>query len=139
MNKHELAAILNGRQIYKEITREEELAAKEAGLVIVFGHGDDNAEFRGAIHDEVSCFNGTTIYLNKDGLFEDCEYAENFRDGCKHNNCAKAQCKTIEAVWCEKNTDFAWTYKTDMPHVTFEVMEDGEPFCRGIVFDIKDL
>ena len=26
-----------------------------------------------------------------------------------------------------------------MPHETFTVMEDGEPFCEGIVFSMADL
>ena len=27
-----------------------------------------------------------------------------------------------------------WVYRTDIPHVTFMMYEDGEPCCRGIVF-----
>lgn len=34
---------------------------------------------------------------------------------------------------------FAWTYSTEIPHATFEIIEEGEKFCRGIVFDINDL
>lgn len=31
-----------------------------------------------------------------------------------------------------------WTYETDIPHETFMVYMDGEPYCRGIVFSIDD-
>lgn len=137
MDKHQLATLLNGRQMGKEITREEELKAKGAGLVVVFGYSDDGAEFRGVIDDEAGCFNGATIYLNKDGVFEDCEHADRNIDGCKYIKAAKAQCKTIEAVW--DNEGYSWTYKTDIPHATFDVLDDDEKFCRGIVFEINDL
>jgi hypothetical protein len=138
MDIQQFAAMLNGKEIYKEITREEERQAKELGIVVVFGHSDDNIEFRGAINDEVGCHKGRTIYLNKDGLFEECEYAGNFRDGCKYVNMAKAQCKTIEAVW-DGGEGYSWTYRTGIPHATFDILEDGEKFCRGIVFNIKEL
>ena len=33
----------------------------------------------------------------------------------------------------------SWQFKTDIPHSTFRIMEDGELFCVGIVFNISDL
>ena len=51
----------------------------------------------------------------------------------------------IEAVWCSKenNPVIAWTYKTEIPHATFDVLEtddeESEIQCRGLVFSIKDL
>lgn len=32
-----------------------------------------------------------------------------------------------------------WTYKTEIPHEEFNIWEDGELYCVGIVFSIKDL
>ena len=32
-----------------------------------------------------------------------------------------------------------WTFETDIPHETFTIMEDGEPWCIGMVFSMKDL
>lgn len=46
--------------------------------------------------------------------------------------------KSIEALWC-KEDGYSWTYKTEIPHATFEVVEDEEPYCRGIVFALADL
>ena len=48
------------------------------------------------------------------------------------------KCARLEAVWCDGD-EYSWTYKTDIPHATFDVMEDGEKFCRGIVFSVNDL
>jgi hypothetical protein len=40
--------------------------------------------------------------------------------------------KYIDAVWCEG--EYSWTYKTNIPHATFDIWEDGEKYCKGIVF-----
>ena len=98
---------LNGRRIGQEITREEAKEAKDLGFVVVFGYSDDNAEFRGAIEDEVDCFDGGRVFD---------------RYG-----------KYIDAVWCEDG--FSWIYNTNIKHETFEIIEDdGCDYCRGIVF-----
>jgi hypothetical protein len=132
MNIHEFAKLLNGRERGNELTREEEKQAKELGYVIVFGASDDLAEFRGAIEDETDCYDGETIHMDKNGVFEDCD------SDCKYALAAKGLCKVIEAIWCDDGV-YAWTYKTDIPHAIFDIMEDGEKYCRGIVFDIKSL
>ncbi len=49
----------------------------------------------------------------------------------------------ITAIW-DGDTDengqlITWTYKTDIPHETYMIYEDGEPYCRGIVFSIENL
>ena len=130
----EIANRLNGREYGQELTPTEAQQAKEAGVVIVFGASDDLMEFRGAINDEVGCYDGGTAYLTHTGLFEnkcnddDCPYVEKERQSCK----------TIEAVWCGAS-GFAWSYETDIPHECFDILEDGEPYCRGIVFSIASL
>ena len=49
------------------ITSEGARAAKDAGLVVVYGYSDDNVEFSGAIDEEVGAYEDTTIYITKDG------------------------------------------------------------------------
>jgi len=132
MNIKEFAQMLNGREYLDEISRKEELQAKELGYVVVYGQSDDLIEFSGAIKDEAGCFDGDKIYLDKDGLFVECD------DNCKYSQAAKAKCKVINAIWCGED-EWTWQYKTEIPHATFEIFEGGEKFCKGIVFDIKDL
>ncbi len=133
MDKIQLANLLNGREIRKEITKEEQISAQANGLVVVFGASDDLMELRGAIYDEVSCYDGGTAYFDKDGLLEnDCE-----SDECPHFNKLKKTAKTIEAKWCKGS--FAWEYETEIPHEVFEIFEEGEKYCKGIVFNLKDL
>lgn len=132
MNIHEFAKKLNGREYRHEIGAIEVLEAEKLGFVVVFGYSDDNAEFRGAIDDEIGCYGGGIIYLDKNGILEECEC------GCKHYESAKGKCKIIAAVWCG-NEDYAWSYETSIPHATFDIMDDGEKYCKGIIFDIKEL
>lgn len=136
MNINEFAQMLNGRDYGDMITHEEARQARELGFVVVYGESDDLIEFRGAIHDEADCYDGGEIYLDKNGLFEGCDHDRHCL--CKYIKAARDKCKVIEAIWCGDD-GWAWQYKTDIPHASFKIFEDGEKYCEGIVFDIKDL
>ena len=131
MTIQEFAKMLDGREMGEEITIVEKEQAKKLGFVVVYGYSDDNTEFEGAIDEEVGCYEGDEIHLDTNGIFEECE------EECKYSQLAKKKCKVIEAVWDKEG--YSWVYATDIPHATFDIMEDGEKFCRGIVFDIKSL
>ena len=51
---------------------------------------------------------------------------------------ANAKLREIEAVWCAPGKP-TWSYETDIPHATFNICEDGELYCEGIVFSIDHL
>jgi len=131
MDIHEFAKLLDGREYGHEISITESRKAEELGFVVVYSYSDDNAEFRGAIDDEVGCCDGRIIHFDKNGIFEDCD------SDCKYALAAKGLCKIIEAVWSEGG--YSWTYKTDIPHAEFDILEDGRKYCKGIVFDIRSL
>lgn len=125
------AEMLNGKEYgYPQFSQEEIQIAKDNGFVIVYGASDDLMEFEGAIYDECGCFDGGTVWFNKGGVIDDPAV---IGDRC------------IEALWCDaaarddNGNIIAWTYKTAIPHETFMIYEDGEPYCRGIVFDISVL
>jgi hypothetical protein len=132
MNTHILAAMLNGCEYTEEITRELEVEAKKHGLVVVFGGSDDLIEFRGAIHDERGA--PGNVQLTSAGLLENkCE-----DEGCPYFELEKKKATVIEALWDSEG--YSWTYRTAIPHATFEVLESGEPpYCRGIVFALADV
>jgi len=134
MNAKELAQLLNGRQYTKELSRAEAKQAALDGLVVVYGASDDLMEFGGAIDDELGACDGTTAYLNSDGLLEnDCV------DDCPHFRQKRDKAATIDALWC-KEEPYSWTFETDIPHETFIIVEEGSPdYCRGIVFALKDV
>lgn len=112
----------NGRDIDNELVQE----AKEKGIVIVYGYSDDLMEFEGAMYDEFDCFDGGTCYITPNGDLLDGEYT--ISDN-----------KSIEAIWCAKDSEWTWSYKTDIPHETFEMIDDDEKYCLGLVFYKKDL
>jgi hypothetical protein len=142
MTKEELAAKLTGREIGQEITEAEENLAADDGLVVIFGASDDLCELRGAIYDEAGCYDGGVVLFTADGLLpeldrDDMEVLEKHGVAGAVEKLRNGAIK-IDALWCEE-PGYSWTYKTDTPHATFEVMEDGEHYCRGIVIDLKEL
>lgn len=139
MTKQEMAAKLTGREIGNEITDEEERLARKSRLVVIFGGSDDLCELRGAISDECGAPGEVRIGIDGKLLPEIDEDDAEVLD--RHGVLSAARKKaaiSIEALWCAED-GYSWTYKTDAPHATFEVMEDGEYFCRGIVIDLRDL
>jgi hypothetical protein len=131
-----VAATLTGREIGHEVTRLEAATAAHAGLVIVFGASDDLMEFEGAISAEFDCYDGGTVWVDAKGVLDRdaCETDEEIADHVRRKKTARK----IDALWAAED-GYSWTYRTDIPHATFEIVEDGEPYCRGIVFALADL
>lgn len=126
----EAAAQLDGNQYRQEGSRELFKRMKAAGLVAIFGASDDLMEIHGAVNDET----GGEAWFTPEGMLEnDCD-----NDRCPHFLKLKKQAASVEALWC-KEPPFSFTYKTDIPHETFIIMEDDEPYCRGIVFALADV
>lgn len=140
MTKEELAKLIDGKEYREEIPQNIIDDAKQHGLVIVYSHSDDLMELEGAITDEGGCYGGGEFLIDKEGLLlnrddleDDDELEEWFR--------RKKTAKKITAIRFGKGQP-AWTYKTSIPHATFNVIEgngDEEIQCRGIAFNISDL
>lgn len=144
MTKETLAAQLNGCEYRNELSRELEGAADIHGLVVVFGSSDDLMEFRGAVNEEIGAWDGgkATIYLAADGnlkILSDQDFEE-LKEQLDDTGISLPKTVEIEAVWTpEELEDTSWLIKTELPHATFDVMEDDELYCRGIVIDMKDI
>lgn len=142
MTKEEFAAQLNGREYLKEITEDEERLAKESGLLVVFGYSDDNVELRGVINDEVGAYDGTDALIDRATLRilpyeigrDEKEILENHG---VYEYAAQQRTKAliVTAEWCKKD-GYSWTFVTEEPHATFDIMEGDEKFCRGIVISL---
>lgn len=140
MNKEALAQRLDGVSYPPDSNIHQELiqAAKDHGLVIVYGLSDDLMELNGAISDEFGCFDGGTAFVDAKGLVDRDQVDDDDDQAIAEYVERKKSARAIEALWAaEPGT--SWTYRTDIPHVTFNVMEDGEIYCRGIVFALSDL
>lgn len=134
-SKEQLAEKLNGVQYGDETNMEIEREARESKLVIVFGASDDLIEFRGAINDEASGLSPALVdhkglLPEREQISDDAELEVFFA--------RRKTARTIEPLWC-KEAGYSWTYKTDIPHATFIVEEDGDTYCRGIVFALQEL
>lgn len=136
MTRDEWAAALNGRQYRRELSELEGQQAEADGVLIVFGASDDLMEFRGVITDEVDCYNGGEAFATAQGLLPRHEDDECVCPFCGEYEAQKLAAK-IEAVWGEFNR--SWTFKTDLPHATFRILEDGDEYCLGLVIDRDDL
>lgn len=139
MNAKQLAKLLTGREYGQEIDRTEEHQAKAAGLVVAFGASDDLLEFRGAIHDEIGCYDGGIATVDKEGVLPDFEDIDrDDKDEMRNYFKREGRGVEVEAAW-EGEPGYSWVIRTSIPHETFEIVEDGEPYCRGIVFALADL
>jgi hypothetical protein len=93
--------------------------------------------FDGAIAGSIGAFDGATAWVHAGGLLPKFETIkrddkEAFRAYFKDEPTAVA----VHALWCSE-PEYSWTFSTNIPHETFEIAEDGGPFCRGIVFALK--
>jgi hypothetical protein len=134
----ELAAMLHGREYPNDVTKEVAMLAKENDLVIVHGGSDDIMYFAGAMAEEIGAYNGHTAHIDVQGAVP--EFADLCLDqdeeGLRRYFASAGARREIDAVWDED--DISWQYRTTIPHVTFDIMEDEEVYCRGIVFAVKD-
>ena len=147
MTPKEMAARLHGRQYRSETTRDDGLLARQHGLVIVYGASDDLVELEGAISDELGANNGTKFWVTPKGLVGDfgqlCD--DRNEQGLKEYFEGQSSQRVIEAIWCpdyvkgENGEGASWAYQTTIPHETFDVMEDDDLYCRGIVFALADV
>ena len=136
MTKEEFAAILDGREYPFDLTAEEKQQAKAAGFVVVYGASDDLMEFDGAFREEIGAYNGAIARIDGKGLLP------LWNGGVKEEEAEeilrrKPNAREIKAIWCD--CGYSWLYETDIPHVTFEVLDEGDKYCRGMVFNLADL
>lgn len=130
MDIKEFAKSISGKEYgYQQFTKEEIETAKENGFVIVYGCSDDLMEFDGAIQEEIGCYRGGNAWVKGEQVSDLPIIVGE---------------KLIKAIWCGEEDDdngpeIAWTYETDIPHENFMIYECGEPYCRGIVFQIEDV
>lgn len=143
----ELAARLNGREYGSEVNAQDNIDAKESGLIVVYGYSDDNVEIEGAIREEIGAYEGTTFVLAASGplsanLQEDIRDMDDMpEDAFLREVAAKItghqHGKKVQAIYGKG--DYTWQFETDIPHETFDIMYDGDKFCRGMVIRMDDL
>lgn len=126
MTKKDWAQKLNNRQYGEEITAEEEAEAKKDGVVICFGYFDDCLELRGFFEDEVGIYTAKQkeVAINSKGVTLTEEKVT----------------KNHSIILCSWNKEgYVWHFKSDIPFEPFDILDDGEKHCRGIVLSLEDI
>lgn len=140
MTKEEAAVLLNGFEYPAREIEQHHKSLAAAGLVAAFGMSDDLLEFRGAIYDEVGAYDGTTVLVDTEGLIPSFDAVSD--EGDEAQMAAYFRRKPngvgIEALWSPGEIDASWLIKTPIPHVTFDILEDGDLYCRAVVFALAD-
>lgn len=95
---------------YDDLSKWAQIYLEQHGLVSVCGASDDLLEMRGAYFDEFGAWGGVRIVSSAG--------------------------RRIKAIWNSCNDGRGcWIFETDIPHADFRMMEDGELYCRGLVFE----
>ncbi|CUJ50409.1 Uncharacterised protein [Achromobacter sp. 2789STDY5608633] len=134
----ELASRLHNREYRNELSRDEEREAKNAGLLIVFGASDDLVEFRGAFHDETGAAGSATVRFHRAGILPDWDSLDKSEEDAVLDYFELEQsANQITAHW--DKAGYSWFIEPGMglAYAAFDVVEDGERFCRGVVIDLN--
>lgn len=130
MDIHEAAKRLDGNEYGSEGSKELFAEMKANRLVAVFGASDDLMEVRGAVDDEYGT--GPIYFDGRGEIINECD-----NDECPHYAQLIKGAPSVEANFDDEG--YTFTYKTTIPHATFDIMEDGDKYCRGIVFSLDNL
>lgn len=140
MTRDEAAALLNGREYREEMTRSEEATFRDAGLLIAIGQSDDIGGLFGAISDEISAYNGGAVSICKiGGKLAIAEDFDNARDLIRQGWTPPKELASIKYEWCPAGFDGSWRVSANVPFSPFNITEDGEVYCQGIVIDTASL
>jgi hypothetical protein len=134
------AKTLHGREYGAEISRTEVAQAKADGVLIIFGYSDDNIEFRGIVDEEVGAWYHTKIRLDKSGEPLPQGFDDDKEVLDKYGLLPAVEARypnVIDAEW--DSHGYSWWITSSLPQHEFDILEDGEKFCRGIVINREDL
>ncbi len=129
MTVSEWAGYLNGRGVSWVLYPDEIKDVKKDGLVIAWVPSDNFLQFEGEITEEEWVpFEGRLWIAPNKCLTKDFTHPE---------------LPEIKPVFCPKNkygTVYAtWEILTAIPHETFNILDDGETYCIGVVFKWNDV
>jgi len=129
---YEMVELLKGMEYGKDLTRKQKQYAQVNGIVVIWGHSDDGMCIDGPVGGGDSF--GTEVYFNHKGIVRnECDYYK-----CPYFLREQRNAKKVKGIFHDDGKPYCWTYETDIPHKKFIVMEDGEPWCEGIVFHASE-
>lgn len=142
VSKEQIAKLLGDVDVMWDlsiVTKGVASEANAAGLVIVFVRGDESVEIEGATFALRSVHGGDGIFFDKDGLLPMSEDAMESESAACSYVARRARAKGVRVIYKPEGLPHIWLIKTSVPHATFDMTENGEPYCRGVVFALADL
>lgn len=143
LNLKTAAQLFNNSQYPLRLEYHQIETLKKAGLALVFGESDDLIEVVGAIQDETGAYEGGEFYLGSTGwllisevgtLQCDVDTIEDAKKLVKEYD----RSLKIKAEWDKDG--YSWIISisgnVEVPHAVFDILEDGEKFCRAIVVQV---
>ncbi len=134
MTPKEFAKRLDGRAYPFSLSKQEKEAAVEAELYVLVGYSDYLVEVHGAEREELDGLDGITVLFDpveRKLLVSECEF-----DDCPYFQPLRDRAVEVRATYSDRD---GWRFCTDIPHSTFDVLEDEDDedsvICRGVVFD----
>lgn len=141
-----VAQSLDGVEYREEDAKIDASALRAAGIVVAFGASDDLLELRGAVYDEFSAWEGTTLLILNGHAVSKYDLL-GARDGMGDydhlikwiiDDILNAGHPTVTAEWAPEGKGCAWEITTTLPYAPFRVMKDGELYCYGAVFKLPE-
>lgn len=136
MDAQKLAELLNGSEYPLDVNAHLAGQAEEHRLVIVSGYSDDGLMFDGAIRAHLGAYNGTTALVAGSSAVDEDQWDEDKQVIARYGLRIPEAIKVI-AKWDPKDPPASWLITVEgTEFFPFDVMEDGELFCRGAVFKL---
>jgi len=139
MEFQEFRDLLHGRQNGKVLFQKEENIASMNGWTVIYGCSDDLIEFEGYISEEMSQYGSDSLHIvkKKDSLevLDDYDY-NNINQKFEEYN---IKLPSVKILFNNNHDDYYWYIYSDVPYLSFDIMEDDEKFCRGIIIDKIDI
>lgn len=141
-----LIKLLQGIDSDAAIAAEAESLASFNDLVVVYISSLSVAAFRGAMCADIKIMPkvSTDFRFSQDGTHITDGNGLSFDgwDGDRHTpyaNRITAVPERRNKVYCVPlGGSYAWTFETELKAHTFDTIKNNKPFCRGIVFSLKN-
>ena len=134
----DLVELIGDLEYGDDIPANADKLAETIGAAIIYGYSDDGVMVDGVVSDQGSAYDSNTLWLDRKGFLpinEDLTLQNDEPatvDECREIVKRFDSAVKLKAIWGD--TGLAWRYETEVEHCTFEIREDGEVWCRGIVF-----
>lgn len=108
------------------------------GLVVLYGASDDLLELTGEVKDEKGAYEGGIYHLIKKQTGWQCLNEEEYDAAVEMLSEYGIALKSIKVDMKWDHKGISWFLSTDYPyHLTFDILEDGDIFCRGLIIDLN--